>query len=508
MKPWAILLGMTLISLCVRLWHLNSLPVILNRDEAALAYNARLLKETGKDEWGRSWPLTLESFGDYKLPGYPITLIPLFSIFGYHDWVVRLPSAIAGTLLVPVAFWFGQSIGWKKRQSLLLALGVATTPVFFFYSRIAFEANLALLLFVSSVALLLRVKQRAIWWLDLGAIIMAAWAVFTYNTPLLLLPFLIVVLPLYRGLKNWRQWMVPVVGLSLVTLFGAAQLISLSERKSGITIFQDELTWKYSVENYQRWSGVLKLILGNRVAFYGAIIAQNYIKTFSPAFVIKGEGGHPWHSVPEAGHMLGVTYALAVVGLGVTIFKKKKDLVFVYLLVVSLLPAVITVDAPHATRSLLSFFLLDILAAVGIEQMRTFLPKPFRKNFLLGVVIALCVSFGWYLSRYMTVFPSSQLSLKPAFNLLIQELDQKYPDQPIAVVDSEGFHYILVAWYLQVSPDQFFKTVVRQLPDKIGFRYGEQLGRYHFVAKKEDRTEQEKVVIEWTKKNEWEVTEP
>ena len=67
-----------LLGAALRLFQLGSIPAILNRDEAALAYNGYLLSQTGKDEWGKIWPPTLESFGDYKLPGYPLILAILF----------------------------------------------------------------------------------------------------------------------------------------------------------------------------------------------------------------------------------------------------------------------------------------------------------------------------------------------------------------------------------------------------------------------------------------------
>src|SRR5258708_7256406 len=87
-----------LFGLVLRFWQLGSIPVILNRDEAALAYNAFLLKETGKDEWSKTWPLTLQSFGDYKLIGYPLLTIGSFFLLGYTDFAVKFPSAFFGSL--------------------------------------------------------------------------------------------------------------------------------------------------------------------------------------------------------------------------------------------------------------------------------------------------------------------------------------------------------------------------------------------------------------------------
>ena len=105
-----LLISITLLAFFLRVWQLGQLPAILNRDEAALAYNAYLLSTTGQDEWQKSWPLTLESFGDYKLAGYPLLLIPFLKIFGLTDLAVRLPSALAGTVLVPLVFLLAKKI--------------------------------------------------------------------------------------------------------------------------------------------------------------------------------------------------------------------------------------------------------------------------------------------------------------------------------------------------------------------------------------------------------------
>lgn len=357
MKTWLIIGCLCLVSFGLRVWKLGSLPSILNRDEAGLAYNAKLLKETGKDEWGKPWPLALQSFGDYKLPGYVWSLLPTFGMFGYSDFATRLPSAVAGTLLIPAVYIFAGALRWSKQKRLLATMLVATTPVFFFYSRIAFEANLALTLFVTSLGIILSetAKDERLL-LDGVAIILMLLAVFTYNTPLLLLPFIIVVIPMWRGIKQWRRWLLPVVGLGLVLAFGGLQLVSLSKQKSGITIFQDESTWMRSVENHQQRTGLNRVLFGNKIAFYGSLIAQNYAKTLSPVFLVQGKGGHPWHSLPGAGHLILSTYLLALVGGGLCLVKPTKQrLLLVYLAVVSLIPAVITVDAPHATRSLLFF---------------------------------------------------------------------------------------------------------------------------------------------------------
>ena len=525
MKKKLILFFLFTVSFLVRVYQLDQLPSILNRDEAALAYNASLLKETGRDEWGKLWPLSLESFGDYKLPGYVYSLVGLFKFLPQEDWVVRLPSAIAGSVLILLAFFFAKAIGFRDPWAWLFTVLIATTPVFFFYSRIAFEANLALTLFVSGLVLLLSKangKKRLIF--DLISVLLILLSVLTYNTPLLLLPFILPILIWLRGLKSWKEWLIPTISLCLITVIMGYQLLSLSSQKSGITIFQDETVWINSVNYRQQFPGAWQTVLGNKYVYYSYLVSQNYVRSFSSAFLVAGHGGHPWHSLPNHGHLLEVVYFFGIIGILTIIFelllaiksskfpkKIRTDASLLYLLLVSLLPAVVTVDAPHATRSLLFFFLFNFFTLFGLKKSYHFIRDhtQIKKNALFITFSILLVSLSLrYFRDYFVTYFYQQQSLKPGFEEIMLEVDQQYLDQKIAVIDQEGYHYVLLAWYLKISPEHFFESVVRQLPDKIGLRYGEQVGKYHFIADVDDRSEAERVIINWNQiEQKWEVLE-
>ncbi len=514
MKKNLILLFLFIVSFWVRIYQVEELPSILNRDEAALAYNASLITATGQDEWGKTWPLSLESFGDYKLPGYVYFLVGLFKVLPQKDWVVRLPSIIAGSVLVVLAFFFARAAKFRKPWAWLFTVLIATTPVFFFYSRIAFEANLALTLFISALVLLLskaKGKRQIIY--DLLALLLILLSVFTYNTPLLLLPFFLPVIIWLRGRKTWKKWLIPVIGLCLITGVAGYQLLSLSTQKSGITIFQDETSWINSVSYRQQFSGVWQTVVGNKYVYYSYLVSQNYVKSLSSSFLVNGQGGHPWHSLPNHGHVLEVVYFFGIIGILSIIFElltaiKKSKFTrkirirasLLYLLLVSLLPAVVTVDAPHATRSLLFFFFFNLFTLFGLKHSYHFIRDhtQIKKDalFIAFSILLITLSFR-YFNDYFVNYSHQQQSLKPGFEEIIQQTDQQYLDQKIAVIDQEGYHYVLLAWYLKTSPEEFYGSVVRQLPDKIGFRYGEQVGRYHFIADINDRSEDEKVIVTW-----------
>jgi len=503
------------LSFGARLYKLDTLPQILNRDEAGLAYNALLLKETGRDEWGKSWPITLESFGDYKLPGYPVLLVALFSVLGTSDAVVRLPSLLAGISLIILAYSIAKQSKWGEPYSLMLAVVVATTPVFFFYSRIAFEAMVGLALLLNALLLLFgkpfgkftRTTQ------DILGIFLWLFAAITYNTPLLLIPFFLPVVVLSRGIESYKKWLLPIFALSTIFIGLFFSQVTLTSQKSGITLFNDETTREAADLWYGSFSGANQKLFGNKYFYYSTLMFKNTVATFSPSFLMSRGGSHPLHQLPGSGHVLVTVYLFGILGLILALvtcikrmqktLKWKKiiaycsfELLLLYTTVISLAPSIVTVDAPHATRSLLFFFCLSVASVYALKQLKGNIGTLF-------IVVSILL-FSQYLTKYFTEYPRSQPDiLHVGFDTVIRDVESTTIG-PVAVVDGDGFQYILTAWYLQTPPDLFFTTIVKQLPNSYGFKYGQQLDRYHFIGQSTDRTDSEKTVVEW-KAGSWQV---
>ncbi len=530
-----VLILVIFIATILRLHHLATLPTTLNRDEAALAYNAFLLNQTGKDEWGRTWPITLESFGDYKLPGYPFLLVGFFKLFGYNDFVVRLPSAIAGIVLVLLGFLCARKVlGLGKGASLWVAATIAFQPIFFFYSRMAWEANVGLGFFVGALLLLFyagkkaRLSFRQYLLLDIGSLLLLVLAIFSYNTPLLLLPFLVMAMILQRGIKNWRRYSFPVVSLSLLFLSGIVLFSSINHQKSGITIFTDETLWQQSVNYHNSFTGVTQKLIGNRFVFFGREVATRYVQSLSPQFLVWRGGQHPWHTLPGYGHLFLATYLLFIVGILRSIWKafskrsleqtRKQYQAILFLFVTSLIPAVITVDAPHATRSLFFFFLICLFSGLGIQyiwqevSLRTTQRTTAQIFFILLLSIGLYLEIHRYYFSYFTRYPKQsaeilQAGLLPALQS-VEKTTNNNQDQA-AIVDPNGFLYVSVAWYLKMPPTTFFQTINHHLPDRIGLKYGYRVGQYRFIAHREDRVSEDKHLIEWNPTfNNWLIDQP
>src|SRR5581483_6030568 len=93
-----------LIAFVTRFYKLGLAPAGINSDEAGEGYSAFSILKTGKDEFGKSFPILFRSSGDFKTPVYTYLIVPLIPVFGLTAFTVRLPSAFFGTLTVPILY--------------------------------------------------------------------------------------------------------------------------------------------------------------------------------------------------------------------------------------------------------------------------------------------------------------------------------------------------------------------------------------------------------------------
>src|SRR5260221_6229585 len=125
---------------CCKLGAVSTSP---NADEVAIGYNAFLILKTGKDEYGRKFPLLFQSFDDYKMPVYIYLTVPSVALFGLRDFSVRLPSAVLGTLTVYATYVLVTSLFANSSLALIAAFLLAISPWHLQFSRSAYEANVA-----------------------------------------------------------------------------------------------------------------------------------------------------------------------------------------------------------------------------------------------------------------------------------------------------------------------------------------------------------------------------
>src|SRR3989344_941144 len=153
-----ILIPVILLAAVLRFYKLGQNPPSLDCDETAHGYNAYSILKTGRDEYGNRFPLSFRSFGDYKPPLYVyLSAIPI-SLFGLNEFSTRFISMLFGSLSVVVAYFLVREMFESKPKwfYLIFTIFFTISPWHIQFSRVAFEANLALFFVISGLVLFMK----------------------------------------------------------------------------------------------------------------------------------------------------------------------------------------------------------------------------------------------------------------------------------------------------------------------------------------------------------------
>lgn len=473
------LLIIIFLAIAVRFIGLSQLPPALNRDEAAIGWNAYSILKTARDEHGQFLPLAFKSIGDYKMPLYIYATIIPVAIFGLNDFSIRFWSAIAGVISVIAIYFLTQKLVKKRPVSLLAAALFTFNPWAVFYSRIGFEANLSLAFFLTGLYLLLKGLRKTVWlYLGLALFLLAF---LTYSSSLIFIPLFLAVFILVWRRKLFRPaaviaWLIFALASALIF----KNLWAVSAQKSHITIFSDPATidsYNYTRTQIYQQNPFLARTWWNKKVFFARLISRNYLKSFSPRFLLTQGGGHPWQQIPGSGNFYYLEIILAIIGLYWLIKKSKNIKLKVIILswfLLAPLPSAITIDAPHSTRSLHLLPIIIILASCGILAI---LPRFKVKKWLTASLILFYLFNLIYVSyRYLVTYPQRiSVFLPVGLKQSLQFIRDKNLEGKIYLTDIHASTYLYPLVYTQFDPGQFQQQAVWTQPDTAGL-----INAYHF----------------------------
>lgn len=377
-----------------RFYHLTTVPPSLSHDETAIAYNAFSILKTGKDEYGKQFPLLFRSFDDYKLPGMVYATVPSVALFGKSEMGARFPSAFLGTLTIFIVYLTVLELARGHRSGTSFAIAsaffFAISPWHINFSRQLFESNGALFVLSISVYFLLR-SVRNIRFLLLAAFFFGLSLYFYYSVRLVI-PFII--------LTYWfvqKKSLASHVSVTLLSLFIfvvtalpiGSQMITKGglERVSIVSLVNDPtyLTWKDTfVRIHAKRPTLVSKVLFNQKTAMIAAAAHNYWKNVSPLHVFSsGTSGY--------GLQHPIEISLIIIG-AIIFFEMNIPLKWILLVwfLSSYLPGAISTNQPNALRTLLAAPFLSILSGLGavalyqsLEPKRRFLFALMPLGFLL-----------------------------------------------------------------------------------------------------------------------------
>lgn len=149
-------------------------------------------------------------------PLYNLMMHIWIKLFGSSETVVRLPSAIAGVLTLPVIFWVGLRT-FGQRVALFATGLLAISPYHVWYSQEAKMYTIAVLMTLLSTAFLIEALQRneRRWWI--GYVVITSLSFYFHVTTVLIFAAqsLFFVLTWRRWPGRGRPWLLSVAVLTL-----------------------------------------------------------------------------------------------------------------------------------------------------------------------------------------------------------------------------------------------------------------------------------------------------
>ena len=496
------LLPILFLGFILRVAYLDKFPIGLYSDEAVFGYNAYLLIQTGHDEYNRFWPVSLESFGDWKPPMQAWLAIPFIKFFGLNEFAVRLPSAILGTATVAIIYFLAEILlrpglavarpGLFRNAPLAAALLLAINPWHIFMSRIAMLVAVEVFFVSLGVLGLLKGrrkkeegKRNINWWWAVAAVSFSG-AIYSYYGSRVTVPLILVIFTLvyFNELKSrLKELLVPIaVGtiLLLPLVFSAFKNpLFLTGRVRTTSIFFND-TVRLQLWDAHTKAGLKKIpplisrFFDNKPYYYTKDILERYWSHFSPVFLfLKGDSQPPF-KIPGLGYLHLIDLPFFVLGLwklrdvkGVSAGGGRWRLFLILYLLVSPFVASLTFLTPAANRSFNLVIPWTIITAYGLMiALKYFQESPWRtpsRFLIMAITILYLSSLVFYFYSYIKLIPLDfphywhygRKELVSKLKPLLAEYDKIY------LTNKGGPPYIFLAFYLPIQPNDFYKSIKR-----------------------------------------------
>lgn len=494
-----LLLIITILAAFLRFHDLGKIPDSLNWDEIAIGYNAYSILKIAKDEYGTFLPLSFRSFDDYKSPLYIYLTVPSLVLFGRSEFAIRLPSALLGSLTIPLiyyltiallrpikpsehepAYWLNKI----KNIAIIATFLLAITPWHIHFSRVAYEANIGLYFTVLGFILLDRWFQtNRLPVLLLSALSLVA-ALYSYANMRLLIPLLLFpILVLHLHLLSTRKKQViitTIFGLIatlplLVQLYqgqGLAryQATSLASREGIFTQQQQRATQE--VQNNRPL--IAQTIFNYRLPLAREML-QSYLSHFRFDFLFLQDKPNRYNLAGVGLLYLWYLPLIVVGACAIAHFSQEINArtLFIWLLAAPI-PAALTWDTPHAIRVQFLLVPLVMLSATGLwvilktlqaidltnYRQRNLFTWIFPKVGLLSMVgiIIFSITSHWfnYQTHFNQEFAKAWLYGREQMVQKVIELQPQF--HTIKVSLSLDWAYLWFLWYGQLDPQQYLNN--------------------------------------------------
>lgn len=504
MKLSNFLLGLIiLLAASLRFVSLGTIPHGFTPDEASQAYSAYSLLNTGKDEWGISWPVSsFRSFLDYKSPLQTYLMIPSIAIFGLNEFAARFPSAIFGTLAVLAAYLLVNKLFADKDKPLRLlnpgiiaAFLLAISPWHIQFSRMALEANLASFLFpLGLYFFLVSLERRKYFYLT---VLLWVVSLYSYHAAKLFIPlFALGLFFIYKNnfqKSNYRTiFPALILGFFLISplLFGS--VFRQDSKRGGdllitnlTTLQKDLLTNQVFYSPLSRYSAVITRLFHNKPTFVLSKFTENYLSYYSLPFWFTEGGRETTYSIiPGRGLQHFWVLPLFLVGIFYLLTEKSKTkagkVIFLWLFIAAL-PAALTKEGYRPNRAVSFALLLETISSLGLIFVLTASFKFKRILLSVFILISSVLTLAYLEDYFWTSEVTYPESMSYGWREAVNFINSKESEYKVIAIEKGSQSQSFVAFYTAYNPVLFQQSSQvwdQKISESKDIKYLDQLGEY------------------------------
>lgn len=423
-------------------YKLGEIPNGIYLDEATTGYNAFSILKTGKDEYGKEFPLAFRFFGSYSPPLYTyLTVIPI-SIYSVNEFSVRITSVICAVLMIIIIYQFlKQSEHINKNIFYLLLILFILTPWNFFFARTGYEIYLGFFIFsLGTLLCWLGLQKKLLLIAGLACLSLATYASHSqiYSVPIFVVTFA-------YFLKQDKTFL---TGLLLAFLIQIPRIPLLTTK-----VFLNKSDLFYSSEIIANADKIfLPSFIAIPLSFFFSFLAK-FITYLSPYSLFLLQDSDPQRSIPTLSVFYNWMLIPYVIGFFI-LFKNlnhKFNKFLLLLIVTSIIPAALTKDPFSTQRGLNLLLPLFLIICMGTSFMyEKIKPKIFITGFMMLLLISL-----FSLWRGYFVFLPVERAL--AWSYGYKQIAGFISDNPNSRFVIEQIHnkpsYIELAFFLKTDPE-------------------------------------------------------
>lgn len=468
-----------LIAAFLRLFDLDKNPNGFFVDEAVTGYNAWSILETGKDEYGKSFPLAFRFFGTYTPALYTYLTAATFLFVDPSVYSTRLVSALSGILFVCLVYFFVRSLKISENRWLPIfaALLAAISPWDIFYSRTGYETHLAFFLYALAIFCCWLSLSRKIFLIP--GFFFFALSINTYQAekllaPLTILGFLIIFRENFSIKKNFKLLILSLLIFLVVSL---PQILIVFTPAFRARATSEGVFYSKQIKDRSDEISYLPKTLSYPLTFVYEFSSQ-YFSYFSPNNLFLRGDPILQQSIPETSNFYPIWIILFILGL-YEIKKTEKTAVkfIILLLLLAPIPAALTSTPFSSQRSLPLLLPLIFILTLGVKailKMRNEHSSPLYKKIGILIALILILSPIPYLYRsYFVLLPNERARVWGFGEEQLAEEIKKRPSENF-MIDNSRFEpiYVPLAFYLKIPPEVIQKSVDQRIKDNYYFATG------------------------------------